>query len=117
MVAFYPRMKNTSSRLLKKFGTPFTVKREGKHWVDDNGMEHHEPETRFKVIGVRAKYNPHEVDGALILANDVKLIFSAEIAIEKGDLVQVDGHWLRVLEPNPVKPADIVLCYQSQLRG
>ncbi len=28
MAVFYPCMKNTSSRLLKKFGTHFTVKRD-----------------------------------------------------------------------------------------
>ncbi|PHM69023.1 hypothetical protein [Xenorhabdus kozodoii] len=117
MAKFYPRMQKTSERLLKKYGAKFQVKRDGKHWVDDEGQEHHEPGKQFGSIGVKTKYNPNEIDGSLILSTDIKMVFSPDLAIEKGDQVLVDDVWLRIIEPNPIKPADIVLCYQSQLRG
>ncbi|PHM46633.1 hypothetical protein [Xenorhabdus miraniensis] len=117
MAKFYPRMQKTSERLLKKYGAEFQVKRKGRHWVDDEGKEHHESEKRLNAIGVKTRYNPNEIDGSLILSTDIKMVFSPGVEIQKGDLVRVDGVWLRVVEPNPIKPADIVLCYQSQLRA
>ncbi|MEQ1976645.1 hypothetical protein [Xenorhabdus sp. SGI240] len=117
MAKFYPRMQKTAERLLKKYGAEFTVKRKGKYWVDDEGREHSEPEKQFNAIGVKVRYNPNEIDGSLVLSTDIKVVFSPDTQIDKGDLVLVDEVWLRVIEPNPIKPADIVLCYQSQLRA
>ncbi|SFO05814.1 hypothetical protein [Xenorhabdus japonica] len=114
---FYPRMQKTSERLLKKHGAKFQVKRKGQHWVDDEGKEHHEPEKQFSAVGVKTKCNPNEIDGSLILSTDIKMVFSPNVEIQKGDKVLVDGVWLRVVEPNPIKPAHIILCYQSQLRA
>ncbi|WP_419731293.1 hypothetical protein [Proteus mirabilis] len=45
------------------------------------------------------------------------MILPPDIDIQKGDKLLIDGVWLRVHEPNPVKPADIIICYQSQLRA
>ncbi|MDX7992886.1 hypothetical protein [Xenorhabdus littoralis] len=117
MAAFYPRMQKTAERLLKKYGIEFQLKRSGRHWVDDDGRERHELEKRFNVVGVKTRYNPNEIDGSLVLSTDIKMVFSPNTQIAKGDLVLVDEIWLRVIEPNPVQPADIVLCYQSQLRA
>ncbi|MBD1228659.1 hypothetical protein [Xenorhabdus griffiniae] len=117
MANFYPRMQKTAERLLKKYGAEFQVKRSGRHWVDEEGREHHELEKRFNTVGLKTRYNPNEIDGSLILSTDIKMVFSPDIEIKKGDHVLVDSVWLRVIEPNPIKPADIVLCYQSQLRA
>ncbi|PHM42345.1 hypothetical protein [Xenorhabdus szentirmaii] len=117
MAAFYPRMQKTTERLLKKYGAQFQVKRAGRHWVDDEGKEHHELESQFNVVGVKTRYSPNEIDGSLVLSTDIKMVFSPDTQIAKGDLVLVDEVWLRIIEPNPIKPADIVLCYQSQLRA
>ncbi|NBM98613.1 hypothetical protein F9282_07355 [Proteus terrae subsp. cibarius] len=114
----YQRGQSTALRMLKKYGISYQVKRDGKHWVDDEtGEEHFEPETLFSAIGVKTQYKPHEIDGTLILSTDIKMILPPGIDIQKGDKVLVDGVWLRIHEPNPVKPADIVICYQSQLRA
>ncbi|WP_099126049.1 hypothetical protein [Xenorhabdus stockiae] len=117
MAKFYSRIQKTSGRLLKQYGAELVVRRKGRHWVDDEGRERNEPERQFNATGVKVRYNPNEIDGSLILSTDIKMVFSSDVQIEKGDLVLVDGVWLRVIEPNPVKPADIVLCYQSQLRA
>lgn len=117
MMNIYQRGQSTALRMLKKYGASYQVKRDGKHWVDDEGQEHFEPETLFSAIGVKTQYKPHEIDGTLILSTDIKMILPPDIDIQKGDKVLVDGVWLRVHEPNPVKPADIIICYQSQLRA
>lgn len=117
MAKFYSRMQRTTERLLKKYGAEFQVKRNGLYWVDDEGREHHEQEKQFTVVGVKTRYNPNEIDGSLVLSTDIKMVFSPDRQINKGDKVLVDGVWLRIIEPNPIKPADIVLCYQSQLRA
>ena len=74
-------------------------------------------QTEFLVTGVKVQYKPHDIDGTLILATDIKMVFSPATVIQKGDRVFVDGVWLRVQEPNPIKPAELVICYQSQLRA
>ncbi|WP_336192893.1 hypothetical protein [Providencia stuartii] len=114
----YQRGYQTALRMLKKYGASYPVKRDGKHWVDDDtGKEHHDPETEFFATGVKVQYKPSDIDGTLILSTDIKMVFSPEAAIQKGDQVLIDGVWLRVQEPNPIKPADLVICYQSQLRA
>lgn len=113
----YQRGCHTALRILKKYGASYQVKRAGKHWVDDNGVEHHEAESLFSIIGVKVLYKPYEIDGGLILSTDIKMVLSPEVDIRKGDSVLVDGIWLRVHEPNPVKPADVVICYKPQLRA
>lgn len=113
----YQRGHHTALRMLKKYGASYPVKRDGKHWVDDEtGKEHHEAETEFLATGVKVQYKPHDIDGTLILATDIKMVFSPDSVIQKGDRVFVEGVWLRVQEPNPIKPAELVICYQSQLR-
>ncbi|ELR5271139.1 hypothetical protein [Providencia sp. PROV024] len=117
-MSIYQRGQSTALRMLKKYGISYQVKRDGKHWVDDEtGQEHFEPETLFFVIGVKTQYKPYEIDGTLILSTDIKMVFSPAVVIQKGDRVFVDGVWLRVQEPNPIKPAELVICYQSQLRA
>ena len=113
----YQRGHHTALRMLNKYGIPYKVKRDGRHWVDDGGVEHHEPESLFSATGVKVQYKPHEVDGSLILSTDIKMVFSPAVDIQKGDRVLVDGVWLRVQEPTPIKPADTVICYQSQMRA
>ncbi|HEF8772050.1 TPA: hypothetical protein RG734_001025 [Providencia stuartii] len=113
----YQRGYHTALRMLKKYGASYPVKRDGKHCVDETGKEHHDPETEFLATGVKVQYKPHDIDGTLILSTDIKMVFSPEVAIQKGDHVLVDDVWLRVHEPNPIKPAELVICYQAQLRA
>lgn len=117
-MGIYQRGQSMAIRMLKKYGMAYQLKRDGKHWVDDDtGQERHEPETLFSATGVKTLYKPNEIDGSLILSTDIKMVFSPHVVIQKGDKVLVDEIWLRVHEPNPVKPADVVICYKSQLRA
>ncbi|EPR9077668.1 MULTISPECIES: hypothetical protein [Cronobacter] len=79
-------------------------------------MEHVRPEIRFDAVGVRSDYKPAEVDGTIIIGGDVRIVFTADQELLVGDLVDIDGTQYRIVNPNPVKPADLVLCYRAQLR-
>lgn len=112
----YPRMRATAKRLLTGNGTIWKVTRPGKVEVIA-GVEHARPDTHFDAIGVRSDYKPAEVDGSLIIGGDVRIVFTADQVLLVGDLVDIDGKPYRIVNPNPVKPADLVLCYRAQLRA
>ncbi|ELY4302229.1 hypothetical protein SMZ33_002850 [Cronobacter turicensis] len=112
----YPRMRAAAKKLLTGNGTIWKVTRPGKMEVIA-GVEHARPEIRFDAVGVRSDYKPAEVDGTLIIGGDVRIVFTADQALLVGDLVDIDGKPYRIVNPNPVKPADLVLCYRAQLRA
>jgi len=115
MAKFYPRMKSLADRLLPKYGIEYSVTRKGTTTVV-NGKEVTEPDQIFTATGVKTDYQPREIDGTLIKTGDIRIVFQAEPEIKIGDLVTVDIAQYRVVQPNPVKPADLTLCYKAQLR-
>lgn len=116
MAINYPRMRATSTRLLKENGMEFPVKRKGTVTVI-GGIEHREPDKTFTAVGVRTDYKPGEIDGTVIINGDVRIVFTADPELRTGDMVDLEGKWYRVVQPNPVKPAHLVLCYRAQLRA
>lgn len=116
MAIDYARMKQTATRLLTENGIKRDFIRPGGV-VRVNGVETKVPDTTYQVAGgVITSWNPREIDGKTILSGDRKLVCTSDIDIKVGDRL-VDGSevW-RVENPNPVKPAAIVLCYKLQLR-
>lgn len=112
----YPRMRNTAKRLLTGNGKSWDVTRPGTIEVI-GGVEHETPAVTFTAIGVRTDYRPGEIDGTVIQNGDVRIVFTADAELKIGDLVDVDGTQYRIEKPNPVKPADLLLCYRAQLRA
>lgn len=112
----YQRIQQRSDRLLRQNGAEYPVTRKGTVSVI-GGVEHQSDDIRFFAWGVKTKYNPDEIDGTVIERGDVKIVFTSEKVIEVGDLVNVDGKPHRVIKPNPVKPASLVICYKAQLRA
>ena len=112
----YPRMRATARRLISGNGTTWSITRPGKVEVIA-GVEHVQPEQQLTAVGVRTDYQPAEVDGELIQGGDVRIVFTDETPLMIGDLVDIDGSAFRVVKPNPVKPASLVLCYRAQLRA
>lgn len=115
MAINYTRMKATSTRLLIENGAQYSVKRKGRVTVS-GGIEHHEPDEAFTAVGVRTDYKPGEIDGTVILNGDVRIVFTADVGLRTGDMVDVDGKWYRIERPNPIKPGKLLLCYRAQLR-
>ncbi|KFC95719.1 phage protein [Leminorella grimontii ATCC 33999 = DSM 5078] len=81
-----------------------------------NGIEIPGGKSTFVAVGVKAEYSPHEIDGTVILTGDIRVTFKAEPEIKVGDVVDIDSVKWRVMQPNPIKPASLVLCYKAQLR-
>ena len=112
----YAGLKRKVNPLIKKFGITVTVTRPGS--VDRvDGDEVVIPPTSFDVIGLREEYKPSEIDGARIVAGDVKFLCRAVEQLRVGDLVNLDGTDYRVINPNPLQPAGTTMLFQLQLRG
>lgn len=112
----YERMRATATRLVGGNGAEFAVTRKGIVKVI-GGKEVKEPDLSFTSTGVRTDYRPGEIDGTVILNGDVRIVFTADSELRVGDMVSIDGKQYRIINPNPVKPATLLLCYRAQLRA
>lgn len=116
MAINYQRMRATSTRLLTENGMTYEVLRKGSVNMMA-GKEVREPDQMLTAIGVRTDYKPGEIDGTVILNGDVRVVFTAEAELLVGDMVNIDGKQHRIVKPNPVKPATVLICYRAQLRA
>lgn len=108
--------QRTTSQI-KRNGIAFPLVRGGGVTVNDYGMEVDVPEENFSVTGIVVEYSPREIDGKLILTGDTGLVTTNEFEIRVGDRIDVYGKLYRVIEPNPVKPAGVLICFRPQLRA
>lgn len=116
MAINYPRMRATATRLITENGTTYALTRGGGVEVI-GGVEVEIPPETLTITAVKSDYVPSEIDGTLILNGDVKMSATADIEIRIGDRILIDGKSHRVIKPNPVKPASLLLCYKPQLRA
>lgn len=114
-MSFYTKSKLTATRLLSKYGAKYQVYRKGRVSIV-NGKEVVTEGVTFTAIGIKTNYNPIEIDGTVIQSGDIKMLFSADTELAINDLVTIDGEKWLIKQPNPVKPADILICYKAQLR-
>ena len=112
----YTRLQSTAKRLLSGNGTTWQITRPGKVTVI-GGVEQVQEEQQLTAVGIRTDYQPSEIDGKLIIGGDVRIVFTADTVLEIGDLVDIDGTAYRIVNPYPVKPAALLLCYRAQLRA
>lgn len=123
MSAFYKKMEATAKRLIKKFGIPVSLIKKGNQTggYDDFGNPIlAEPDVVSSGDGVVTLYETKEINGASIIAGDVKLVFSLDKGSELpviGMTIPLQGKQWRVQDVNPVTPADINICYFIQLRS
>ncbi|MEB5748430.1 hypothetical protein MXF13_00820 [Leclercia adecarboxylata] len=75
------------------------------------------PLPRATVTGVVTEYSSREIDGSLIATGDKKLSATFETEVRIDDRIEIDGKKWRVVQPNPVKPADVLISYNIQLRA
>lgn len=81
------------------------------------GIEIETPELTLSITGVVVQYKLSEIDGTLIESGDFQIAATAETEIKIGDWIDVDGRRYRVIQPNPIKPAGVVILYKPQLRA
>ncbi len=113
----YRRMRNTATRLLTENGKAYPLTRGGGTTRDQFGKEITTPTVTATVTGVITEYSAREIDGSLIATGDKKLAATFETEILRDDLIEIDGRKWRVVQPNPVKPADVLISYNIQLRA
>lgn len=116
MAINYLRMRATATRLLTENGVHYTLTRGGTVSRDDNGREIKTPAISASVTGVITEYQPREIDNSLVLTGDIKLTATFETEIRSGDQIVIDGRTYRVVQPNPVKPGNVLISYKVQLR-
>lgn len=114
-MSFYTKSKLTTTRLLSRYGAKYQVYRKGKVSIV-NGKEVVTESVSFTAIGIKTNYNPIEIDGTVIQSGDIQMVFSADAELNINDLVTIDGEKWLIKQTNPVKPADILICYKAQLR-
>lgn len=113
----YRRMRATATRLLTENGKTYQLTRGGGTIRDQYGKEVVTPAVTAKVTGVITEYSAREIDGSLIATGDKKLSATYETEVCIDDRIDVDGKKWRVVQPNPVKPADVLISYNIQLRA
>lgn len=116
MAINYLRMRDTTTRLLTENGQAHTLTR-GGNVIRVNGKEVYQPAEIASVTGVMTEYRPGEIDGTLIQSGDALLVATSQTEIRIDDRIAIDGKKYRVINPHPVKPAAVIICYRVQLRG
>ncbi|SQI48215.1 Uncharacterised protein [Pasteurella multocida] len=123
----YGRLKNISSSLIKKFGSPCVVKTEQKGEYD--------PETgsvdTSRVVENKAfcifdnlaydfpSFKSNGIgrgDSVMVKQGDVVLLLTAEANPELNSHVVVNGETWLIVNFQPVKPSSTVIIYQCQAR-
>ncbi|EPZ2457896.1 hypothetical protein ACXLRS_003133 [Citrobacter youngae] len=117
MAINYLRMRNTATRLLTVNGKAYQLTRGGSITRDQFGKEIMTPAVTATVTGVITEYSSREIDGSLITTGDKKLAATYETEVRIDDRIEIDGKKWRVVQPNPVKPADVLISYNIQLRA
>ncbi len=113
----YRRIRATATRLLTENGKIYPLTRGGTTTRDQFGKEVTTPAVNGTVTGVITEYSAREIDGSLIATGDKKLAATFETEVRIDDRIEIDGKKWRVVQPNPVKPADVLISYNIQLRA
>ncbi|WGL85394.1 hypothetical protein QFB84_14875 [Enterobacter hormaechei] len=116
MAIDYRRMRATATRSLTENGKAYQLTRGGTTTRDQYGKEVITEPITVTVTGVITEYSTREIDGSLIATGDKKLATTFETEVRIDDRIEIDGKKWRVVQPNPVKPADVLISYNIQLR-
>lgn len=117
MVDFYTGLAATATRLLTGKGQTVTFTRRTVSAFNATTGTPTNTTTTFTGKGAVFDYNQSEVDGAVILSGDQRLILEAvTTAPIIGDAATVNSIKYRVMNVNTVNPGGTVVIYQLQLR-
>lgn len=112
----YLKAQLRAAKSIAKNGKKFALWRGGG--VENvGGIEVETPEVSLAITGIVVQYKLNEIDGTLIESGDFQIIATAETEIKIDDWIDVDGRRYRVISPNPIKPAGVLILYKPQLRA
>ena len=116
-MAFYDGLQTVAANLLRSKGQNLTFNR--KTVSSSNaatGVVTSTPST-YTGYGVALNYKKKEIDGTVIQAGDIRLIFAkTTTAPINGDTVTIDSIILRLMNLKPTSPAGTVVIYEASLR-
>ena len=112
----YAALVAVANKLIKENGRTFNLTRAGDIVRDTQGRETRLPDTFYSVVGIVTKYSLAEYQNSNIQGGDIKLVCTAQLEIQNGDYIDLDGSRFRVINPNPIQPANTRLVYVAQLR-
>lgn len=107
---------NTATRLIKKFGRRHTFTRVSYGAYDPATGTSAETESAFTAYAVKDDFSAFERNDSSIQIDDIKLIAEASGAFEVDDLIDIESQDYRIVRVNPIKPADVVVAYELQVR-
>lgn len=84
--------------------------------IGDDGLEVTLPEQTAYLSGLVRDINIRDINGDSIKAGDKRGIFNADIPIDFGMVIYVDGEAYTVVNPRPIKPTGTVVAYRPILR-
>ncbi len=116
--ATYLRAQATAKRLIEQYGQPLVVRSEDvSGGYDSNGDPlPPQPSVEISGSGVKLDYTISEKESSAIQAGDAKLLFSTTGSPQVGMLVEIDGEDWRIIQPNPLQPAGVIVMYSMQVR-
>ncbi|HDR1268615.1 TPA: hypothetical protein R4328_001428 [Pasteurella multocida] len=119
----YGRLKNISSSLIKKFGSPCVVRIEKKGEYDPetgsvNTVQTVENKAFCIFDNLAYDFPSHRgnSDASMVKQGDVVLLLTAEAKPELNSHVVVNGETWLIVNFQPVKPSSTVIIYQCQAR-
>lgn len=117
----YHRLASTYTRLVGKYdqrGTKIKVKIRRNGGIDAATGDYIEGQVKEQAINaVSIDWNENQIDGAMIMRGDIRLILDNAFAVQIGDYVVMDGLEYTVCEPIVVhNPGGVVLGYECNIR-
>lgn len=119
MTKDYSRNKASADRMIQKFGQAltFTLKADNSDGFDEFGdSEAPDAPTTVDGYGVKLDYESGEIDGKNVISGDAKLLISTDGVIVANMTTIINGETWRIVKPNPLEPADVLIMYESQIR-
>ena len=115
----YNKIQDTALNLIEKFGADATVKK-ASIAAGANAWNAPQQVASDKVgKAVRTEYSLYNINGTTIKAGDVKLLLAAKdltVMPAQGDTVVFAGTEYKVMNIDPIAPAEVILVYVVQLR-
>ena len=110
----YTKTKGTADRLINSFGAALAFSRETGETFDPSTGQTTSTTESFNRDVVWTEYRNQQIDGTAVQRGDARLIVSGEVEI--GDKVTKNGTEWRILDVNPLQPANLAVIYIAQAR-
>lgn len=118
MTAFdYARSAATASRLLTRFGSAATLKRQTAGAYNPATAIAAVTVASVSTVAVVFDYPAKYVDGTLIKQGDRRSYLAPAVVPAQGDVLTWQGSDFTVVNVKPIAPAGTVVLYEAQLRG